>query len=166
MFLSQLCEELVAAQRLDEFVEISTVALVHPAFMNDPALIKVPHAHTHTHTHAHKAITYTHTRARTHTTSVLSALVGGLGCVRVVIRVYFCEGVVCVAKCVQLGLCGWVWAWTHNSCAQHIQIYRKIPRIRPLRVKDHPPFFNHKISSKPFFTFSRKLFIHANSKFF
>ncbi len=71
MFLSQLCEELVAAQRLDEFVEISTVALVHPAFMNDPALIKVPHAHTHTHTRTQGNHIHTHARAHTHNICVV-----------------------------------------------------------------------------------------------
>ncbi len=58
------------------------------------------------------------------------------------------------------------WQSIRDSAPTAERKYRKIPRIRPLHVQDHPPFFCHKISSKPFFTFSRKLFSHANLKFF
>ena len=44
--------------------------------------------------------------------------------------------------------------------------YRKILRIRPLRVQDHPPFSSHKISTKPFFKLLGNWLAHANFKFF
>ena len=52
------------------------------------------------------------------------------------------------------------------NCTVRLRAYRKIPRTRPLRVQDHPPFFGGKVSTKLFFTFSGKLISYANFSFF